>query len=91
MPSTINSIPSTEKEVNIKTPSAILITVLATNVLARPHFLAYGQESVHNLSFMICKYLFRAPAYVWTVRKPEQIPAKKRNEGMIFEGFIPED
>lgn len=66
-----------------------LITVLATNVLARPHFLAYGQESVHNLSFMICKYLFRAPAYVWTVRKPEQIPAKKRNEGIIFEGFIP--
>lgn len=68
-----------------------LITVLATNVLARPHFLAYGQESVHNLSFMICKYLFRAPAYVWTVRKPEQIPAKKRGEGIIFEGFIPED
>lgn len=68
-----------------------LITVLATNVLARPHFLAYGQESVHNLSFMICKYLFRAPAYVWTVRKPEQIPAKKRNEGIIFEGFIPKE
>ena len=68
-----------------------LITVLATNVLARPHFLAYGQESVHNLSFMICKHLFRAPAYVWTVRKPEQIPAKKRGEGIIFEGFIPEE
>lgn len=67
----------------------LLITVLATNVLARPHFLAYGQESVHNVSFMICKYLFHAPAYVWTVRKPEQIPAKKRNEGIIFEGFIP--
>lgn len=68
-----------------------LITVLATNVLARPHFLAYGQESVHNLSFMICKYLFRAPAYVWTVRKPEQIPAAKRDEGIIFEGFIPKE
>ncbi|MBQ7379465.1 MAG: glycerophosphodiester phosphodiesterase [Clostridia bacterium] len=66
-----------------------LITVLATNVLAKPHFLAYGQESVHNLSFMICKYLYRAPAFVWTVRKPEQIPAAKRGEGIIFEGFIP--
>ena len=68
-----------------------LITVLATNVLAKPHFLAYGQESVHNLSFMICKYLYRAPAYVWTVRAKEQIPAQKRNEGIIFEGFIPKD
>ncbi len=68
-----------------------LITVLATNVLAKPHFLAYGQESVHNLSFMICKYLYRAPAFVWTVRAKEQIPAAKRDEGIIFEGFIPED
>lgn len=68
-----------------------LITVLATNVLAKPHFLAYGQDSVHNLSFMICKYLYRAPAFVWTVRKQEQIPAKKRQEGYIFEGFIPAD
>ena len=68
-----------------------LITVLATNVLAKPHFLAYGQESVHNLSFMICKYLYRAPAFVWTVRAKEQIPDAKRDEGIIFEGFIPED
>ncbi len=68
-----------------------LITVLATNVLAKPHFLAYGQQSVHNLSFMICKYLYRAPAYVWTVRAQEQIPAKKRKEGIIFEGFIPKE
>ena len=68
-----------------------LITILATNVLAKPHFLAYGQESVHNLSFVICKYLYRAPAYVWTVRAPEQIPSEKRGEGIIFEGFIPKD
>ena len=68
-----------------------LITILATNVLAKPHFLAYGQKSVHNLSFMICKYLYRAPAYVWTVRAQEQIPAKARGEGIIFEGFIPKE
>lgn len=68
-----------------------LITILATNILAKPHFLAYGQESVHNLSFMICKYLYRAPAYVWTVRAQEQIPEEKRGEGIIFEGFIPKE
>ena len=68
-----------------------LITVLATNILAKPHFLAYGQSSVHNLSFVICKYLYKTPAFVWTVRAQEQIPDDLRNEGIIFEGFIPKD
>ena len=68
-----------------------LITALLTNVLARPHFLARGQDSARNLSFVICKKLFRAPAYVWTVRAQDQIPDAKRGEGIIFEGFIPKE
>ena len=68
-----------------------LITVLLTNVLARPHFLARGQDSAHNLSFLICKYMFRAPSFVWTVRAQQQIPPAKSGEGIIFEGFIPAD
>ena len=68
-----------------------LITVLMTNVLARPHFLARGQDSAHNPSFLICKYLFRAPSFVWTVRAQEQIPAQSSTEGIIFEGFIPKE
>lgn len=68
-----------------------LITALLTNVLARPHFLARGQDSAHNPSFLICKYLFRAPSFVWTVRAQEQIPDAKRGEGIIFEGFIPKE
>ena len=65
-----------------------LITALLTNVLARPHFLARGQDSARNPSFLICKYVFGTPSYVWTVRNPEQIP-KDAQEGMIFEGFLP--
>lgn len=68
-----------------------LITALLTNVLCRPHFLARGQDSVHNPSFMICKYLFRSPSYVWTVRAQNEVPAAKRGEGIIFERFIPEE
>ncbi len=68
-----------------------LITVLLTNVLARPHFLARGLDSARNPSFVICKSLFRAPTFVWTVREPSQIPVIKRGEGIIFEGFIPKD
>jgi hypothetical protein len=67
-----------------------LITALLTNVLARPHFLARGQDSARNPSFLICKYLFRAPAFVWTVRAQNEIPADQR-DGMIFEGFIPKE
>lgn len=66
-----------------------MITVLLTNVLARPHFLARGLDSARNPSFLICKHLFGAPTYVWTVREPEQIP-KDASDGIIFEGFIPE-
>lgn len=68
-----------------------LITMLLTNILARPHFLARGLDSAHNLSFLICKYLFRTPSFVWTVRAPEEIPDPKRGEGIIFERFIPKD
>ncbi len=67
-----------------------LITLLLTNLLARPHFLARGQDSAHNLSFLICKNLFRAPVFVWTVRGQDEIPADTR-EGIIFEGFIPKE
>ena len=67
-----------------------LITALLTNVLARPHFLARGQDSARNPSFLICKYLFRPPVFVWTVRAQSEIPADQR-DGMIFEGFIPKD
>ena len=69
----------------------MLITALLTNALARPHFLARGQDSARNWSFLICKYLFCAPSFVWTVRAEEQIPAKESGEGIIFEGFIPRE
>lgn len=66
-----------------------LITALLTNVLARPHFLARGQDSARNPSFLICKNLFRAPVLVWTIRAQTEIP--KGDEGIIFEGFIPKE
>ena len=69
----------------------MLITALLTNVLARPHFLARAQDSARNPSFLLCKHVFRAPSYVWTVRAQEQIPAKESGEGIIFEKFIPEE
>ncbi|MBQ5362811.1 MAG: glycerophosphodiester phosphodiesterase, partial [Clostridia bacterium] len=68
-----------------------LITALLTNVLARPHFLARGQDSARNPSFLIGKHLFHAPSYVWTVRAQDQIPSPESGEGIIFEGFIPKD
>ena len=67
-----------------------LITVLATNVLARPHFLARGLDSSRNPAFLLCKTLFKAPTYVWTVRERGQIP-QDAQDGIIFEKFIPED
>ena len=67
-----------------------LITALLTNVLARPHFLARGQDSARNPSLLLCKHVFRAPVFVWTVRAQSEIPADGR-DGIIFEGFVPKD
>lgn len=75
---------------NISFPSAFAITNLLTNVIARPHFIAYDFHSRRNLSFLICRKLFNANTIAWTIRNEEELEeAKSLFDIFIFENFIP--
>lgn len=44
---------------------------LLVNVLSRPDFIAYNHQSHQNISFRLCRALYRAPVFFWTVRSVE--------------------
>ncbi|MBQ6824897.1 MAG: glycerophosphodiester phosphodiesterase [Clostridia bacterium] len=44
---------------------------LLVNVLSRPDFVAYNYLSHRNLSFGLCRLLYRPPLFFWTIRSEE--------------------
>ena len=50
---------------------------MVSNFLAKPDFIAYDVRNKNQLSFLLCRKLFRVPYLLWTV--------KGAGEGMIFE------
>ena len=41
------------------------------NILSRPDFLAYDYRDRKNISFRVCRALFRPPVFFWTVKSAE--------------------
>lgn len=65
-----------------------LVSRLFSNVLNRPHFIAYKHED-RNLSLKIAK-LLGAMSMMWTVKEQEeQKKLQKTEDGIIFEGYCP--
>lgn len=65
-----------------------LVSRLFSNVLNRPHFIAYKYDD-RNLSLRIAK-LLGAMSFMWTVKEPEeQERLQKTEDGIIFEGYCP--
>ncbi|MBR6793779.1 MAG: glycerophosphodiester phosphodiesterase [Clostridia bacterium] len=59
---------------------------LLVNVLSRPDFVAYQYKDYKNLSFRLCKTLFRPPLFFWTVRSDEGMALSERFDAApIFE------
>ena len=66
----------------------IVITCMALNVLAKPHFIAYNQKDRHALPVRIVAECYRAPRFVWTVRTNEDYTmAHEFGECPIFENL----
>lgn len=68
------------------TPLNVLLTLMAFNFLAHPHFIAYNQAYRHSLPVRITTGLYRAPRFVWTVRTAHERDALRTDEHPIFEG-----
>ena len=55
----------------------VIVSSMVSNFLAKPDFIAYDVRNKNQLSFLLCRKLFRVPYLLWTV--------KGTGEGMIFE------
>ncbi len=66
-------------------------TRMLFNFLAKPHFIAYDENSVNKiLAPRLCKSLFGAKLYLWTIRKEENLYSHaEKGISSIFECFIP--
>lgn len=64
---------------------------LLLNFLTRPDFIAYKYTDRDNLSFRLCRYLFKVQEVSWTVTKPEVQKALEKEKSMIiFEQYNPD-
>ncbi|MBE6963852.1 MAG: glycerophosphodiester phosphodiesterase [Ruminococcaceae bacterium] len=64
---------------------------LLVNALSRPDFVAYDVRYFRNLSFRVCKALFRPLTVAWTVKSQKQLDeCRSAYDLFIFEGFLPE-
>lgn len=65
-------------------------TTLIENVLSRPHFIAYNHKTDDVLGLRICRRLFHAPCFAWTVRSEKDAKScSPRYDAIIFEHFRP--
>lgn len=68
----------------------IASTTLVENVISRPHFIAYNHKTDDVLGLRICRNLFHAPCFAWTVRsEADAEQCFPRYDAIIFEHFLP--
>ena len=68
------------------------MAALLTNALARPDFVAYSVERMHDATIRMHRRVFRTPLAVWTVRSRKDLRGiLARGESAIFEAGAGED
>ena len=74
-------------------PLYFLLQVLVTNFLCRPSFVAYDHKHFKCVSLRILRKIFGVTTFAWTIRSAdEEIMAYRHGfDGVIFEGYVPED
>ena len=79
-----------------KRPSLLhlLLSFMVTNVLSRPHFIAYDRRYAHALPVLLTTKWMAAPGFVWTVRTEEEYAEAARLRRpvptkTIFESIAP--
>lgn len=71
-------------------PLHIALSLMATNIIARPNFIAYNERDRMAPAVKLCTKLYHAERFVWTVRsRGDYDTAKKNGECVIFESFMP--
>lgn len=74
------------RENNVSPVINFALKNLLINVISRPDFIAYHCHSYRNLSFRLCRALYRAPLFFWTIRSEEDARISRRHKAApIFE------
>ena len=69
---------------------SFVLSQMLLNFLSRPDFIAIDKKYQSKLCFKICTGLFRAKAFVWTVRTPkEYVLSHRSGKYTIFEKINP--
>ncbi len=64
----------------------LLLTAMALNVVAKPHFISYNEQDRASFPVGLTTRLYRAVRFVWTVRTKEALDTAHENrESPIFE------
>jgi Glycerophosphoryl diester phosphodiesterase len=62
---------------------------LLTNCMTRPDFIAYNYKYRKKLSFVLCRRLFGALTFAWTIQSQEAFDTSEKSfDGFIFDSFL---
>ena len=71
-------------------PLNLIVSCMASNVLARPNFIACNEVYRNSPAAKICTGFYKAKCFTWTHKTRESYDKAKRNgEYAIFEDFMP--
>ena len=73
-------------------PMYFALQCLLTNLICRPSFVAYNHSHYKSFGLWVCRHIFGATTFAWTIKSMEEEKAAKAHgfDGVIFEGYIPE-
>lgn len=68
-----------------------VMTNLLFNFFCRPDFIAYNHKYAGQLSYRLCRRLYKVIGAAWTIKSVEELKgALEKFEIIIFDGFAPE-
>jgi len=67
-----------------------LLKHLLMNFLTKPDFIAYHHIYKRNLSFTLCRKLYRTKTAAWTIKSQEELESNRKFYDLfIFDSFVP--
>ncbi len=80
-----------DKEMGSVTLYFILQNLLL-NFLTKPDFISYNYIHRYMLSFILCRRLYKVPAFAWTIKSQEGLNESRHSfDFFIFDHFIPQE
>lgn len=69
-----------------------LLQNLMLNFITKPDFISYNYLYRDMLSFILCRKLYKTPAFAWTIKTQESLDESRNSfDFFIFDHFIPQD